>query len=191
MKKALLILLFITALPVVASAESVHILTSVQSNHNYDFNHPDNETSFIGSDTDAISIRYISNSGVGIGFTNVDTYSESSRVNSSSLTYDRLHIKFKALEISYTMRYLTFGLGTPISGIYREESTGASAESPLSGRTYYKVAGSTGFAELQLRIFDKGALLIGYHISSLKLKNASGSKSDTINNIMLGFRIPI
>ena len=68
---------------------------------------------------------------------------------------------------------------------------GASAKSPLSGRTYYKVAGSTGFAELQLRIFDKGALLIGYHISSLKLKSASGSESDPISNVMLGFQLPL
>ena len=123
MRKALLLILFITALPVVAYAESVHILTSVQSNHNYDFNHPDDETSFFGSDTDAISIRYISNSGVGIGFTNVDTYSASSRGAGATLTYDRLHIKFRALEISYTMRYLTFGLGSPISGVYTKENT--------------------------------------------------------------------
>jgi len=195
MRKALLFIIFITALPVVASAEALHLLFPVQSSA-----FPvksqlgtDNSSYSKGVSTDAISLRYIGNSGIGIGFTNLNQ-----RVVRASGKDRRLEggkdleyqISFRALELSYTLGYLTFGLGSPIDG-RMDKNDGSSSISSQHTRVIYKVSGSTAFAELALKIYDKGSLLIGYHMSSLKFTSSSDSESATLSNIMLGFRIPI
>ena len=184
MKKALLLILFITVLPAVASAESLHIAFAVNSNYSKP---SDNGT--ISNDSGTMSLRYIASSGIGIGFTNVDyseTYSQSSTYRN-----DQRNIKFRALELSYTLRYLTLGFGSPISGTMVIEQNTGSTNSATSGDISYKVSGSTAFATLALKIYDKGSLLLGYHLSSLKFTSPSDSETGTLSNIMLGFRIPI
>jgi len=164
MRKALLFFIFITALPVVASAESVHILFPVTTSQTID---SDNSTSSSGA-----SIRLISNSGFGIGVTNLDVETGS-------------RIKFSSFEISYSTGILTIGGGGFLDGLYSK---------PNSYRLE-KISGNTRFGSLLIRIFDKGALVIGYHQATMEFKTSKPEfwtwATGTINTFMLGIQFPL
>ena len=184
MRKALLILIFISALPVVASAESLHLNFAVQTSQDLI---SDNTTNYVRPEPSQ-SIRYISNNGFGLGFTDVALHLS----NNSGF---RGRINFRALEVSYTAAgLLTFGVGTPIIGSFVAES----GSKKSSGR----VIGVTSFVTIALKTYDKGALLIGYHVSKVDFfyahqsqeeiyEFATGSRQNYINNVMLGFQIPL
>ncbi len=184
MRKALLILIFISALPVVSSAESLHLNFAVQTSQDLI---SDNSTNYVRPEPSQ-SIRYISNNGFGLGFTDVALHLS----NNSGFSG---RINFRALEVSYTARILTFGVGTPITGSFVSESG--------SKKSAGRVRGITSFVTIALKTYDKGALLIGYHVSKLRfshpyqnwdeyppeVKTMFGKKN--INNVTLGFRIPL
>ena len=179
MRKALLLILFITALPILASAESLHILFPVTTSFSSD-------NSSVGASSDGISLRYIGNSGIGIGFTSVNQNALLGADGSYNNITER-KLSYKALEFSYTLGFITLGLGSLISGSMRKDVGKESKEYKYK----YKVSGSTAFSELALKIYGKGSLLLGYHLSQLKFTGSSDSESGTLNNVMLGFRIPI
>ena len=176
MRKALLFFIFITALPIVSSAESFYILFPVATDLSI--------TNVSGiTDTSGFAIHYADSSGLGLGLTDVN-------LNSSVQDNSTIKINFRALELSYTLGYLTLGLGNLISGLYTK--TVHSQLAPYSNIAFYSITGITGFATLALDIYDKGSLLIGYHMSSLTFKSSTASsESGSISNVMLGFRFPI
>ena len=189
MRKALLFIVFITAIPVVASAESLHLNFAVQTSQDII---PDNTTNYVRPEPSQ-SVRYISNNGFGLGFTDVALHLS----NNSGFSG---RINFRALEVSYTARLLTFGVGSPIIGSFVAES----GSKKSSGR----VIGVTSFVTIALKTYDKGALLIGYHVSKLdfsypyqnwdeyppelkKIHRGGLRSGQNINNVMLGFQIPL
>jgi hypothetical protein len=183
MRKALLILIFISALPVVSSAESLHLNFAVHTSQDLI---SDNTTNYVRPEPSQ-SIRYIANNGFGLGFTDVALHLS----NNSGVSG---RINFRALEVSYTARILTFGVGKPITGSFVSES----GSTKNSGRVH----GVTSFVTLALKTYDKGSLLIGYHVSKVDFFYAHqsqeeiyefsrGSRQNYINNVMLGFQIPL
>ena len=151
------------------------------------------------TDTGGFAMHYVGSSGFGFGLTDVNlnsSYNPSDNSSGSSPSTAELplfekKINFRALEFSYTLGYLTLGLGSPISGLYTKTEYNIPSTF-ISSLSIYSITGSTGFATLALDIFDKGSLLIGYHMSSLTFKSSTASaESETISNVMLGFRIPL
>jgi len=184
MRKALLFIIFITALPILASAESLHLNFAVQTSQDLI---SDNTTNYVRPEPSQ-SIRYISNNGFGLGFTDVALHLS----NNSGF---RGRINFRALEVSYTARLLTFGVGSPIIGSFVAESG--------SKKSAGRVRGITSFVTIALKTYDKGALLIGYHVSKLNFSYPYQNWDEyppevktirpgqNINNVTLGFRIPL
>ena len=179
MKKALLLIICIATLPVVSFAESVNLLSPVSTSPSI------NDISGTLY-TSGHTIQFISNSGFGLGLTQLNWKgtSDNTTINTTLLSKK---INFTAIELSYTLGYFTLGLGIPISGSKQKNDRSGGKNIIYN----YKVSGSTSFATLALNIFDKGSFLLGYHLSSLKFSNSTNSESGTISNIMLGFRIPI
>ena len=178
MKKTLLFILFITALPVVASAESLHLLFPVATSASIN---DISDTSY----TNGHSIHYVGSSGFGIGLTELN-WKGATDNDTTTTSKPAKKINFTALEISYTLGYITFGLGNPVNGLMQKTDGNS-----IYTYSIYSYSGNTAFATLALNIFEKGSLLIGYHMSSLTFKSFSYSESGTLNNVMLGFRIPV
>jgi len=176
MKNTLLFFIFITALPVVASAEALHLLFPIRTSASIN---DISDTSY----TNGHSIHYVGSSGFGIGLTELNWKGATDNTTNTRLTKN---INFTALEISYTLGYITFGLGNPVNGLMQKTDGNS-----IYTYSIYSYSGNTAFATLALDIFEKGSLLIGYHMSSLTFKSFSYSESGTLNNVMLGFQIPI
>jgi hypothetical protein len=77
------------------------------------------------SDSNGISIRYIGDSGFGIGVTNLNIHSSHTRVRITGLNVvdSTAKLNFRALEFSYSIGILTFGLGSSLSGLYTTTSS--------------------------------------------------------------------
>ena len=191
MKKTFLFLIFITTLPIFSSAEVINILFPVQTSHTLSEHssiiNSDNSTK--SSSSGGISFRYIGDSGIGFGFTNINVdYFE----DESGRGFQERHIKYRALELSYSISLLTFGLGNILDGSMTEEILTYSPSSILlTKKKIYQTSGTTSFAQIHFKIYEMGSLIIGYHTSSLNLKSNSSSATGTINNLMLGFQFPI
>jgi hypothetical protein len=118
MRKTLLFFIFITVFPVVSYAESFQITFPVTLSESID-----NMTG--SSDSNGISIRYIGDSGFGIGVTNLNIHSSHTRVRITGLNVvdSTAKLNFRALEFSYSIGILTFGLGSSLSGLYTTTSS--------------------------------------------------------------------